>query len=171
MTLIHDITGKLNAAYAAEEAFWKQRSRLLWIKLGDRNTGFFHATTKNRKRANTFYVIENKDGKFLFKEEEIAKIIVSYFDDIFTSTESLGDREATVRYALKPMIKEADNNKLIEIPSPQEIREAMFSIHADKAPGPDGFSASFFQAHWEDVGDDIVREVQGYFISGSLGQD
>lgn len=44
--LIQEINSKLNEAYLAEEAFWKQRSRLLWLKLGDRNSGFFHAATK-----------------------------------------------------------------------------------------------------------------------------
>lgn len=38
IALIQDISAKLNAAYLAEEEFWKQRSRLLWLKLRDRNT-------------------------------------------------------------------------------------------------------------------------------------
>ncbi|KAL0792033.1 hypothetical protein Bca101_008279 [Brassica carinata] len=51
---IQEISHQLNAAYLAEEDFWRQRSRLLWLKLGDRNTGFFHAITKSRKRTNAF---------------------------------------------------------------------------------------------------------------------
>lgn len=35
--LINEINAALNNAYVAEEAFWKQRSRLLWLQLGDRN--------------------------------------------------------------------------------------------------------------------------------------
>ena len=62
------------------------------------------------------------------------------------------------------MISEEENNTLISVPSTQEIREALFSIHADKAPGPDGFSAGFFQTHWSEIGPDIVREVQGLFV-------
>ncbi|CAA7018071.1 unnamed protein product [Microthlaspi erraticum] len=44
----------------------------------------------------------------------------------------------------------------------------MFAIHPDKAPGPDGFSASFFQTNWNVVGQDIVKEVQAFFSSGTL---
>ena len=76
ITLIHDINSQLNNAYLAEEAYWKKRSRLLWLKLGDRNTGFFHATTKGRKRANSFSVLEDAEGTVCYKEEEISKIIV-----------------------------------------------------------------------------------------------
>lgn len=51
---ITKVTEELNAAYLAEESYWKQISRLMWLSLGDRNMGFFHATAKNRKRINGF---------------------------------------------------------------------------------------------------------------------
>lgn len=42
--------------------------------------------------------------------------------------------------------------------------EALFSIHDDKAPGPDGFSSSFFfKKCWHIVGDDVSRAVKFYF--------
>ena len=164
--LIQNISETLNAAYLAEEEYWKQRSRLLWLKLGDRNTGYFHAITKSRKRANGFSVIEKEDGQTVHKEEEIVSVIGDYFQALFTSLP--GDREETVRRALHPIVSVAENQVLIAIPSAAEIREAAFSIHADKAPGPDGFSAGFFHTHWADIGPDIVREVQEFFRSAPL---
>ena len=62
------------------------------------------------------------------------------------------------------------NANLIVMPQAEEIKVACFSIHADKAPGPDGFSASFFQSNWETVKDTIISEIQTFFISGSLPQ-
>ena len=100
------------------------------------------------------------------KEEDIAMVIVRYFNKMFTSQD--GDREETVHLALRPIITEEQNNDLIRLPSPHEIRNAAFSIHADKAPGPDGFSASFFHSNWENIGEDIVKEVQGLFSTGVL---
>ena len=55
-------------------------------------------------------------------------------------------------------------------PSTLEIKEALFSINPDKAPGPDGFSASFYQSFWDIIGDDVVKDIKAFFSSGDLDQ-
>lgn len=48
------------------------------------------------------------------------------------------------------------------------MKTALFEIHPDKAPGPDGFSASFFQSNWTSIGPAITKEIQLFFSTGSL---
>lgn len=74
--LIKKINDELSKAYQEEEEYWRQRSRLLWLKLGDRNTGYFHAVSKNRRRANNLSVLEKSNGEMVYKEEDITKVIV-----------------------------------------------------------------------------------------------
>lgn len=164
--LISKISNELNSAYIAEEEYWKQRSRLLWLSLGDRNTGFFHAAVKNRKRINRLSVIEDSEGVAVYQEDQISSVIVQYFQSLFTAME--GQIEETVNLALSPMVTTEENEVLIKLPTPLEIKEAVFSIHADKAPGPDGFLASFFHSNWDNIGGDIVKEIQEVFLTGEL---
>lgn len=149
-----------------EEAYWRQRSILMWLSLGDRNTWYFHAETRGRRRRKSIAVLETFTGEIVYKEEDILKVVVSYYQELFTSKE--GNRTDTVNYALKPLISAETNANLIEIPSAIEIKEAIFSVHADKAPEPDGFSASFFQSNWTEIGAEIVTEIQGFFTSASM---
>lgn len=111
--LISLLNMNLLKAYKAEEDFWRQRSRLLWLTLGDKNTSFFHAVTKRRRARNRISVIEGEDGSPVYEDNQIAIAIGSYFQEIFKSSDNLA----------------------LEV----EIRDALFAIHPDKAPGPDGF--------------------------------
>ena len=60
------------------------------------------------------------------------------------------------------------NEQLIQLPSAAEVKRGMFAIHPDKAPGPDGFSDSFFQSNWDIVGPAITRDIQHFFTTGRL---
>lgn len=164
--VIAEINKELLDAYRAEEAFWNQRSRLLWLTLGDKNTGFFYAVSKERKARNRLMVMENEHGEHVYEEEHIAAEIARYFSDIFTTTGTGGG--GVVSRALSHRISDEANASLISIPSAKEIKKALFAIHPDKAPGPDGFSASFFQANWDAIGPAIVAEVHEFFITGSM---
>ena len=70
---IDELNSKLLLAYKAEEEFWKQRSRQLWLSLGDANTGYFHAITKGRKARNRLSGLEDDDGLPVFEEEKISE--------------------------------------------------------------------------------------------------
>lgn len=131
--LIYVLNLKLLKAYKDEEEFWRQRSRLMWLTLGDKNTSLFHAVTKGRRAQNKILVIERADGTPVFEDDKIAAAIGAYFQDIFTSSGNSA-LEIVIK-AIKPFISTDTNEKLIQPPSPGEIKEALFAIHPDKARG------------------------------------
>ncbi|KAF7803052.1 reverse transcriptase [Senna tora] len=45
---------KFKSILDQEEQMWHAKSRINWLSLGDRNTSFFHASTINRRRRNSF---------------------------------------------------------------------------------------------------------------------
>lgn len=162
--VITSIILALKKAYQDEEEYWRQRSRTLWLALGDRNSGFFHATTRVRRELNKFFVIENLQGETVYEEPEILEVITDYFSTLFTTSNTTP--MAIVEEAIHCRVSAETNAKLTALPTPREIRNALFSIHPDKAPGPDGFSAGFFKINWKIVGPAIIEEITSFFRDG-----
>lgn len=49
-----------------------------------------------------------------------------------------------------------------------EITEILFSMPANKAPGPDGYPMEFYKAAWPVIEKDFVTAIQSFFIFGFM---
>ncbi|XP_026443516.1 uncharacterized protein LOC113343598 [Papaver somniferum] len=54
------------------------------------------------------------------------------------------------------------------IPSPEEIKQAVFDLSADSAPGPDGFSGCFYRHYWDIIHDDLTKAIIHCWNAGSI---
>lgn len=60
-------------------------------------------------------------------------------------------------------------NEPLESPyTAKEVEWALSMMGASKAPGPDGFTAGFFQAHWGTVGPSITNAVLNFLNGGQM---
>ncbi|KAG7581014.1 Reverse transcriptase zinc-binding domain [Arabidopsis suecica] len=160
------IKWKLCDAYREEEIFWKMKSRETWYQEGDKNTKFFHAITKQRRARNKILGLLNDDGMWVDKEVGIERLAVDYFKDLFTTSDP--QEFHSVLQDVPTMISEDMNQKLTREISPEEVKRALFSLHPDKAPGPDGMTAFFYQKFWDLTGPDLIKLVQNFHSSGSF---
>ena len=53
---------QINERERQEEIQWKQKSRIKWLKEGERNTKFFHRSTIQRRIHNNITHIHNQQG-------------------------------------------------------------------------------------------------------------
>ena len=57
-----EVSKNLDDLLIKQEIYWAQRSRLSWLKHGDKNTKFFHAKASQRRRRNHIQRIKDRDG-------------------------------------------------------------------------------------------------------------
>lgn len=60
------------------------------------------------------------------------------------------------------------NEKLDAPFTVHEVHQALFMMGASKAPGPDGFTAGFFQHHWDTVGLGVTNVVLHFLNGGGM---
>lgn len=59
----------------------------------------------------------------------------------------------------------ANENAKLSLPfMPEEVGQAIMEMKANSAPGPDGFSVTFFQTFWDHVKVVIMLMLQEFFI-------
>ena len=61
------------------------------------------------------------------------------------------------------MITIEDNLELIRTMSEAEIHTVIFQMDPYKAPGPDGFGASFYQQHWTIIKEQLCATIKDFF--------
>ncbi|XP_074313622.1 uncharacterized protein LOC141648803 [Silene latifolia] len=77
-----------------------------------------------------------------------------YFHGVIRSTESVTDKvNAKIIQSGRTCTEEQATSLLLPV-TKKEIKDAIFSIPDHKAPGPDGFSSSFYKDAWSIIGDE-----------------
>lgn len=61
-----------------------------------------------------------------------------------------------------------ENDNLCVIPGEKEIKDVVFSMDKNSAPGPDGFGGAFYQGCWEIIKQGLVEIIQTFFNGNSL---
>ncbi|KAJ1390351.1 Endonuclease/exonuclease/phosphatase superfamily [Sesbania bispinosa] len=65
-----------------QEIYWGQRSRVKWMKFGERNTSFFHGSTIQRRDWNRLHRIIDDNGNWV----EVSNAIFNHFSPVFKSS-------------------------------------------------------------------------------------
>ncbi|KAK9178687.1 hypothetical protein WN943_027880 [Citrus x changshan-huyou] len=70
-----------------EEIYWKQISRADWLREGDKNTKFFHSKASARKRKNIIVGLEDEQGIWNEKPEDVQNEMNMSLEQKFTKEE------------------------------------------------------------------------------------
>ncbi|XP_057790774.1 uncharacterized protein LOC131007877 [Salvia miltiorrhiza] len=161
------LQAELNVALSRKNNLLQQKSRASWLQDGDRNTTFFHRMIKFKRR-NTLITRLNIDGVDVYDPSIIEQHIIGHFSALFMDDGSPSADPLEIEALFDLAVSDAQNNFLVSIPAESEIAAEVFGMDANSAPGPDGFSGSFFQTCWEIIKTDVVSAVQTFFRSSYL---
>ncbi|XP_074293596.1 uncharacterized protein LOC141620688 [Silene latifolia] len=142
-----------------EEQYWRQRSRALWLKDGDRNTNFFHMRAGERKRKNYISKLIDDGGVEKAGNDAVAGVAIEYFRHIFTLSNPANFDE--LLQGLEGRVTDRMNVGLRGNYREEEVVEALNQMHPLKAPDPDDMNALFYQSFWHIIGPDVVKTVMG----------
>ncbi|KAK9988414.1 hypothetical protein SO802_028653 [Lithocarpus litseifolius] len=163
------VSKQLDDLLLKQEIYWAQRSRILWLKHGDKNTKFFHSKASQRRRKNFIKGIQCTQGNWVDEEEEIAKVATDYFDNLFCA--GTCDQMEECLNAVPRKVSPDMQGTLSSEFSAEEIKIALFQMGPTKAPGPDGMNALFYQRFWHVVGDTVVDAVLDFLNNGHMLPD
>ncbi|XP_021734035.1 uncharacterized protein LOC110700740 [Chenopodium quinoa] len=127
---------EINELRRMEESYWYTRSRANEMRDGDKNTAYFHRKASQRKKKNRIDGLFDLSGEWRTDEGQIRSIISEYFGSLF-STDNPTDF-ATALEGVERVVSDDMNNVMCSVPSSEEIKNALFQMHPNKAPGTDG---------------------------------
>ena len=122
--LEQDLQTELAEWLVRSEVLWRQKSRELWLKFGDKNSKFFHLSTIIRRRINNIEVIKQNDGTWIRDQNSIRELFQANFINLFKEEDTCFP--AHLEHLILPCITEEENDLLLQIPSPDDIKSTLF---------------------------------------------
>ena len=141
-----ELETKLQKILRQIEEECRLRSRALWLKGGDQNTKFFQNQCRDRQRWNTIRELKKEDGTAVQGQAAISAEVRNFFEHLYNDEEHvplclMEDMASDIPSLISPQTKAQLESPILE----EEVTKAIWSLHPDKAPGPDGFPICFYR--------------------------
>uniref|UniRef100_A0A2N9IH31 Reverse transcriptase domain-containing protein n=1 Tax=Fagus sylvatica TaxID=28930 RepID=A0A2N9IH31_FAGSY len=147
-----------------EEICWRQKSRVKWLKEGDKNTKYFH-TVANSHRRHNFIRQLSINGVLSTNQDVIRAEISGFYQHLYIE-------DITCRPFLDGLpfssISSEEASWLERPFEEEEISKVVRNMNGDKAPDPDGFPMSFYHACWPILRGDVLAVFSEFYEYGSF---
>jgi mannosylglycoprotein endo-beta-mannosidase len=138
-----------------EESKWAQRAKVKHVQKGGNNTKYFHLIANGKHRRKKIFQLEQDEGTIV-GEENLKVYITEFYKKLFGApTQNFFSLDESEINDI-PQLTHQENEILIANFSEQEVYDAIFQMEKNKAPGPDGFPAEFYQKIWEVLKGDLM---------------
>lgn len=153
----------LEETWTREEQYWRQQSRVQWLRAGDRNTKVFHQTTVESRRKNAIRRLQISYGTWTENDEDVMRDCEEYFRGIFQTEGCNGVNEQLT--CVSEIVNDQMNEILTRRVERKEVLSAVFQLGGNKASGPDGFSSIFYHCFWDVLGDYVFYSIKKLILN------
>lgn len=108
----------------------------------------------------------SEEGQRITDEALLMEHVKSYFTNLFSEPQS--EYSYPQVYGSFPELDPHEWQQINRPFQPEETKQALFEMDACKSPGPDGFTAGFYQKAWDVVGVSLVNFALNFFAVGKL---
>lgn len=163
-----DLKTKLRMVLNDEASMYRTRAKQHWLREGDGNTKYFHSMANGRRRANGIGTIVEDDAVYQTDEE-----IKTYFFHNFRERFNL-DEKAPSSFGkwselfTSNRVTAPNLTRITEPFTTEEIKQVVFQLGSDKAPGPYSFPLIFYQTFWDTLQEDILIYSRNCMREGCL---
>ena len=130
-----------------EESKWAQRAKVKHVQEGGNNTKYFHLIANGKHRKKIIFQLEQDEGTIV-GENNLKVFISEYYKRLFGAPDPCHFSLEESFIADLPQITPQENSILTSVFTEKEVFEAISQMELNKAPGPDGFPAEFYQKFW-----------------------
>jgi hypothetical protein len=111
---------------------------------GDDNTQYFHLVANGKYRKQHIFKLEQEDG-VIVGDVDLKTYITNYYKGLFGPPEENNFTLVEDQNQDIPQMTVEENNILTSPFTKEEVKEVVFQMEHNKAPGLDGFPAEFYQ--------------------------
>lgn len=155
-----DILDKL---LSKEEIFWAHKSRISWLRWGNRNSKFFHLSTIERRTSNRITSLKNEDEEWVAGDDQIKALTNQFYSNLFSSSNPSEEDISKITEKSYLFLSE-EAKDVLNLPFfRDEIKRAAFDLGKLKAPDPDGFQAGFYQKFWDLIENETLDAIFDFF--------
>ena len=132
---------------------WIQRSKERDLLEGDNNTKYYHAKANGRRRKTRIIRLMQDEG-VIEGQGNLMTYITKFYKGLFGQP----DRSSISFDGIGiDKIFSEDAAELVKPFTMEELKNAVFGMATNKAAGPDGFNADFYQKNWDLIKNDLYQ--------------
>ena len=124
---------------------------------------------KKKREKTQIHKIRNENGEITTDKTEIQRIIKEYYQQLYVNkTDNLEEMDKFLEKYNFPKLNQEEIENLNRPITSTEIETVIRNLPANKSPGPDGFTAEFYQKFREELTPMFLKLFQKIAEEGKL---